>query len=70
MDVAVRAQVRSIDSYSAHADQQELVQWIRQRGPISSSLFLDHGEEASALALGSLAEGEQLAPSVIVPEIG
>lgn len=69
-DVAVRAQVRSIDSYSAHADQGELLAWIRARGPIGGSLFLDHGEEASALALGRLAEKGHLAPSVIVPEIG
>jgi metallo-beta-lactamase family protein len=69
-DVAVRAHIHSIDSYSAHADQGELIDWIRERGPVAGSLFLDHGEEASALALGKLAEGERLAPSVIIPEIG
>jgi metallo-beta-lactamase family protein len=69
-DVAVRAHVRSIDSYSAHADRQELLDWIRDRAPIGGSLFLDHGEEASALALAQLAEAGTLAPSVIVPEIG
>ncbi len=69
-EVAVRAQIRSIDSYSAHADQGELLDWIRARGPVSGSLFLDHGEEPAALELGRLATDAQLAPSVIVPEIG
>jgi metallo-beta-lactamase family protein len=69
-DVAVRAHIHSIDSYSAHADQAELLDWIRERGPVAGSLFLDHGEEASALALGKLAETGRLAPNVIVPEIG
>ena len=69
-DVAVRAAVRSIDSYSAHADQSELIQWIKDRGPIAGTLFLDHGEEASVMALRDLADAEHLAPDVIVPEIG
>lgn len=69
-DVAVRAAVRSIDSYSAHADQSELIQWIKDRGPIAGTLFLDHGEEASVMALRDLANAEHLAPDVIVPEIG
>jgi metallo-beta-lactamase family protein len=69
-EVAVRAQIRSIDSYSAHADQGELIDWIRARGPVSGSLFLDHGEEQAALELGRLATDAHLAPSVIVPEIG
>lgn len=33
-DVNVRAQVRRIDSYSAHADRSELLRWIGDRGNI------------------------------------
>lgn len=43
-DVRVRAQIRRIDQYSAHADQRELLAWIGERLPVSGSLFLDHGE--------------------------
>lgn len=50
-DVNVRLQVRRIDSYSAHADQGELVAWARARSPIAGSLFLMHGEEAATAAL-------------------
>jgi metallo-beta-lactamase family protein len=43
-DIAVKAQIRSIDSYSAHADQTDLLRWIEAREPIEGSLFLSHGE--------------------------
>lgn len=69
-DVNVRAQIRRIDSYSAHADQGELLEWIKARGPIAGSLLLDHGEAGSIEALRRLAQSQNLAPSVIVPEIG
>lgn len=69
-DVRVKAQIRRIESYSAHADQTELVDWIRERGPISGSLMLDHGEPGAIEALRLLAESGGLAPRVIVPAIG
>lgn len=43
-EVAVRARIRKIDAYSAHADQQELVQWAGQRMPVKRGIFLTHGE--------------------------
>ena len=69
-DVQVRAQVREIDSYSAHADQAELLAWIAERGPISGSLLLGHGEKGAIEGLRRLAESQALAPSLVVPEIG
>lgn len=69
-EVAVRAEIRRIDSYSAHADQSELLSWIAARGPIRGSLFLDHGEAGAVDALKALAEQHGLAPKVIAPEIG
>ena len=67
-DVAVRAQVRRIESYSAHADREELLGWINARQPVRGSLFLVHGE-TEALAGLKAAAGSFL-PSVLVPEIG
>lgn len=69
-DVAVRAQIRRIDSYSAHADQEELLQWIASRGPIAGNLFLDHGENGASEELRRLSQSRDLAPVVTVPEIG
>lgn len=67
-DVAIRAEVRRIDSYSAHADREELLAWIKARRPILGSLFLTHGEAGAIEALGR--DAEAFLPSVIVPEIG
>jgi len=69
-DVIVRAAIERIDSYSAHADQTELLDWIAARGPIAGSLLLDHGESGAIDALAGLAQARGLAPSVVVPEIG
>ena len=69
-DVIVRAAIERIESYSAHADQTELLEWIAARGPIAGSLLLDHGESDAVDTLAALARGRALAPSVIVPEIG
>jgi len=69
-DVMVRAQIRRIDSYSAHADQTELLEWITARGPIAGSLFLNHGEPGGIEELRRLSQSQGLATSCIVPEIG
>ncbi|HQZ12345.1 MAG TPA: MBL fold metallo-hydrolase [Devosia sp.] len=49
--VPIRARVRSMDSYSAHADHTELMAWIRARLPAHGALFLTHGEEEEREAL-------------------
>jgi len=69
-DVLVRAAIRRIDSYSAHADQSELLAWIRGREPIRGSLLLDHGEGEAVDALAALVGQGPDAPVVRVPEIG
>lgn len=66
-DLAVRATIRKIDSYSAHADRSDLIHWIDERRPIKGSLFLSHGEKE---ALHSLKEATEGATKVIVPAIG
>ena len=67
-DAVVRAKVRRIDSYSAHADRTGLLNWIDARQPVRGSLFLTHGEPAAMQSLRE-AIGNKLA-SVIIPEIG
>lgn len=67
-DVAVRAAIRRLDCYSAHADRGELSAWIGDRGPIAGSVFLTHGEAGALEALRRDLEKRKL--SVIVPEIG
>jgi metallo-beta-lactamase family protein len=43
-DFKVRARVRSLDTYSVHADQSALVAWVRARAPVRGTVFLGHGE--------------------------
>ena len=33
-EIAVKARIRTIDSFSAHADQMELVRWVQRRLPV------------------------------------
>lgn len=69
-DVAVRAQIRRIDSYSAHADQAELHGWIAQRRPIAGSLFISHGEPDAIDALRMLVQQDDKGQSIVAPQIG
>ncbi len=69
-DVRVRAQIRRIDSYSAHADQGELLEWIADRGPISGSLFLSHGEPSALEEMRRHIQAREPGLTVRVPEIG
>ncbi|NOZ30050.1 MAG: MBL fold metallo-hydrolase [Chloroflexi bacterium] len=66
----VRARIERIDGYSAHADQDELIDWVRpalQQG--SPRIFLVHGEleAAQSLAYALHQEGAQ---EIEIPEKG
>jgi metallo-beta-lactamase family protein len=50
----VRADIRRLGNYSAHADQGELLEWILDRCPITGGLFLNHGEDDSRGTLREL----------------
>lgn len=69
-DVAVRAQIRRLDSYSAHADQQDLERWIAARRPIAGSLFLTHGESGALENLRAAVQGKDAAAAVVIPGLG
>jgi metallo-beta-lactamase family protein len=49
--VPVRAHVRAMGNYSAHADHSELMEWIRARLPVHGAIFLTHGEDDERHAL-------------------
>ena len=51
----VRADIRRIGNYSAHADQPELLRWLEERGPARGGLFLNHGEDDARAELKRLA---------------
>lgn len=47
----VRARIRSLGNYSAHADDSELRAWIKERLPAHGAIFLVHGEDEERAAL-------------------
>lgn len=58
-DIPIRARIRSMGNYSAHADHTELMHWIGARLPAHGAIFLTHGEdeERNALRQALLATG-------------
>lgn len=52
-EIAVRARIRTLDAFSAHADQRELVRWVERRLPVRQGLFLTHGEPSAMQAFRS-----------------
>lgn len=69
-DVSVRANIRQIQGYSAHADSGELVEWIDERRPINGSLFLNHGEAQAIEGMRDIIVAKDPMSSIITPEIG
>jgi metallo-beta-lactamase family protein len=64
-----RAEIASLDGFSAHADQSELVSWVGRLEPRPKQVFLVHGEFEAA---GVLAERltEALGVDVHIPALG
>jgi metallo-beta-lactamase family protein len=64
-----RAEVRSLDGFSAHADQHELVDWVAKLNPRPKKVFLVHGDFEPA---GVLAEKltSTLGVDVTIPSLG
>jgi metallo-beta-lactamase family protein len=47
-DIPVRAEVVNVDAFSAHADYEELIGWLKNMTKAPSHLYLTHGEPAAA----------------------
>lgn len=66
-DVPVHAEVVQLNSASAHADANELVQWLGQMPSPPDQVYVVHGEPAASDALRSRIEHE-LGWRAVVPE--
>jgi len=66
-EVPVRAEVGQLMTFSAHADANELMAWIRQMGSAPRQTFVTHGEPGASDALRYRIQHE-LGWSVTVPE--
>jgi metallo-beta-lactamase family protein len=52
-DVPVRAEVAKVDAFSAHADADELLEWLRSLPRAPRQVFLVHGEDPARRALAA-----------------
>jgi metallo-beta-lactamase family protein len=66
--VPVRAEIANLRGFSAHADGDQLVDWVKGAGS-PSSVFVVHGEESSATALAHRLD-EDLGLVAVAPEYG
>lgn len=65
--VNVEAEIFSIDSMSAHADSDDLVEWVRKISNKPKKIFLNHGSPSSAHAMQYRLKYELNLPEPIVP---
>lgn len=64
----VRARVGSIDSYSGHADRNELLRYVERLGGDIKTISVVHGEESQALAFAATLRALKPRAEVVVPE--
>jgi len=57
-EIAVRADIRSIEGYSAHADQVGLLEWVKNFQKPPKEIFVVHGEPESSGTLACLISKE------------
>jgi metallo-beta-lactamase family protein len=68
-EVVVKADIKSMESYSSHADQKALIEWVGRMQKIPKKIFLTHGEFQSASILAELLL-KKFGAYVIIPEFG
>jgi metallo-beta-lactamase family protein len=51
MEIAVKATIRKINSFSAHADYEDIIRWMKGYKKPAKRVFIVHGEEKAAKAL-------------------
>jgi metallo-beta-lactamase family protein len=67
--ITVRARIRTIDGFSAHADQSELLRWLAGFTRPPETTYVVHGEVNAASTLAAVIR-EKLKWNVIVPTLG
>jgi len=64
----VRARIASIDSFSGHADKNELRRYVEKLTGDIGKIFVVHGEEPQAMAFGETLRAMKPKAEVFVPE--
>jgi len=63
-----RAQIARFNGLSAHADRNELLDYVRSVTPPPEKVFVVHGEEKQALSLATAIQSEYAGIEVVVPQ--
>ncbi|MGI5921386.1 MAG: MBL fold metallo-hydrolase RNA specificity domain-containing protein [Syntrophomonadaceae bacterium] len=66
-EVAVKADIKNIEAYSAHADRTGIMNWLKKFMVKPRTVFLVHGEEQAQLSLAELIKSELNVP-VYIPD--
>lgn len=67
--VLVEAEIRKLNSFSGHADQEELLEWLRALPASPRRVFLTHGEDNARIGLKARIE-QELGWDVYLPRMG
>ena len=67
--VPVRARIKTIDGFSAHADQREILRWLGNFTGAPRKTFVVHGEPAASSALAGVI-GKELRWETEIPKSG
>jgi len=65
----VKAKIASLDSFSGHADKNELRRYVERITGDIKKIFVIHGEESQAMAFAETLKGMKPKAEVIVPEL-
>lgn len=68
-EISVKARVYNLEGFSAHADREQLVNWVSGFKKKPANIFLVHGEAAATSALAATLK-EQLGLPSYVPKYG
>jgi len=68
-DIKIKAQIHVLEGFSGHADQDELIQWIKNFKKKPQKIFLVHGEDEALDTLYDLIQND-LGLKAIIPQLG
>jgi metallo-beta-lactamase family protein len=68
-DVPVRATIRTLDGFSAHADREEIARWLAGFRRLPERIYIVHGEPPAAESLAALIR-ERFARNPVVAQDG
>jgi metallo-beta-lactamase family protein len=64
----VKAEVRDINGFSAHADKTELLRWLDGFEKPPEKLFVVHGEEEASMEFATILREKMKGSEVVVPD--